>query len=268
MPPRESLRDRAYQHILRKLTTGELPAGSVVSEPSLAAELDISRTPVREAIHRLAHEGLLEQVPRYGTVVRAPERRELAELFEVREAMEAHAAARAAKAMTAGDLRSLHRLCQEMAAVAPELSDSKSAALTGDALRRFLAVDMAFHMVLLGATGNERMMRAVANWRVFMRIFSYPRQTHDRAVVEGALRFHRRILQAVERHDPAAARRLMSEHIHVSRDQALASFERRAGPHGRTMGLALPEDLRAELDRIQPGLGTDIVEERRPPEQK
>ncbi len=66
--PADPLRDQAYKHIHGKLLAGKLPAGHVVSELSLAREIGISRTPVREAIRRLEQEGILQQVPRYGTI--------------------------------------------------------------------------------------------------------------------------------------------------------------------------------------------------------
>ncbi len=79
-----SLRHRAYQHIQRKIHCGELPAGHVVSENILAPEIGMSRTPVREAIQHLEHDGLLGQVPCYGTVVRTLSRRDLKDLYELR----------------------------------------------------------------------------------------------------------------------------------------------------------------------------------------
>lgn len=254
-----SLCDRAYQHILRKLTSGQLVAGSLISEPSLAEELGMSRTPVREAIKRLEHEGLVDQVPRYGTVVRQPGRRELAELFEMREAMECHAMALAAEAIGAADLKLLHRLVDEMQRVADALTDGGHQALEGAALRRFLAADMAFHTVLLRAAGNQRMMKAVAEWRVFMRIFSTPRQTHDLRVVRSTLSYHRRILEAVEHQRPDPACALMREHIRVSREEALACFDtHRAGrPSDERLVLALPEDLADELDLFPLGEAGD-----------
>ena len=70
-----SLSQRAYQHIQREIVSGQLEPGSVISETLLAKQLGISRTPVGEAIRKLAQEGLVEQVPRYGTIVCDLERR-------------------------------------------------------------------------------------------------------------------------------------------------------------------------------------------------
>ena len=82
-----TLSRRAYDHLQQKLISGELRAGSMVSEQSLASEIGMSRTPVREAIRTLEQEGVLEQLPRFGTRVRTLERRDLVELYDLREAM-------------------------------------------------------------------------------------------------------------------------------------------------------------------------------------
>src|SRR5262245_15044729 len=96
-PAGGTLVQRAYEHIQEAILSGHLPAGSVVSEAVLAKSLGISRTPVGEAIRQLAREGLVQQVPRYGTIVKPIDRRELIELYEMRAALESYAAARAAE---------------------------------------------------------------------------------------------------------------------------------------------------------------------------
>ncbi|RYZ64370.1 MAG: GntR family transcriptional regulator, partial [Proteobacteria bacterium] len=88
----ETSRQKAYVFIQRKLLEGEIRAGDLVSELALAAEIGMSRTPIREAIGQLELEGLFDKVPRVGTLVRLPDQRELRELYEVREALESHAA--------------------------------------------------------------------------------------------------------------------------------------------------------------------------------
>jgi len=247
MPDFRSLRERAYHHLLHKLTSGELAAGSLLSEPSLARELHMSRTPIREAIRQLATEGIVESVPRYGTVVRVPNRQELAELFDIREALESYAVAQAAEATADGDLALLRRLCDEMRAVEQELRTSGRPALDASQLRRFLAADITFHLVLLRAAGNQRMAKIVADGRLFLRIFSTQRQVHDLRVLTSAHGFHRRILQAIEQHDPEHARRRMIEHIRLSKKQALASFDRR-------------QDADATLEPIPHGLPDDLLD--------
>ena len=246
----DTLSQEAYRYIHQKIATGLLPGGSQISELSLAKEIGISRTPVREAIRRLALEGLVEQVPRYGTIVRTPDRQELAELYEVREALESYAAAEAARRLAADDLQVLAGLVRRMRAVGHELQQSGSAALEGTGLKGFLAADMGFHMVLIRAGGNRRMMKIVADTQVLTRIFGYRRQTHDLAIVARTCRLHGRILRAMRQQDPAAARAWMARHIRLSKRQTLESFDQ-TQTAGAGMPLTLPEDVQEELNRIE-----------------
>ncbi len=242
-----SLRDRAYRHLRERILSGELGPGTRVSEEALAAELGISRTPMREAVKQLASEGALEAVPRVGTIVRTPGRREVEELYELREALEGYAVERAAERISPEEVAGLARLLDEIGAVAGELRRSGKRALEGALLRRFLAADLGFHLRLIEAAGNRKISKSVADSSVLAGIFGTPRQEHTAAVVEGAWRFHQRILSALRRSDGRRARNLVVEHIRTSRREALAALER----SGRDPALGLPEELRRELERIE-----------------
>lgn len=250
----ESLGEQAYKHIHGKLLAGELPAGHVLSEHSLAREIGISRTPVREAIRRLEQEGVLEQVPRYGTIVRRPERRDLEELFQLREALEPYAVAQVAGKLSAEDLTMLARLCDELQVIAGAVKKAGRAEVDAALMRRLLSADLGFHMVLLRASGNRRLMKIIADSRVLTRIFGTPRQEHDLTIIEETYRFHSQILKAVERGDGEKARQLMAEHIHASMCEALEHYDRaQARPDTRTIPLGLPDDLLEDLHRIESG---------------
>jgi len=246
-----SLSQRAYEHIQKQILDGELPAGSQLSEQSLAESIGVSRTPVREAIRRLVAEGLLEQLPRYGTIVRTPGRREIVELYEVREALESWAAAEAARRLGADDLDLLEKLCNQMRDIEGELRAS-GATLDAAGLRRFLAADMAFHTVLIRASGNRRILKIVGENRVLTRIFRTHRQGHDAEVVHRAHAFHRGILEALRAGDAEAASRRMAEHVRTSKQQALDAFDRREaeGASAQAIPLDLPDDLLAELNQM------------------
>src|SRR5688572_13986858 len=118
------LRQQAYDHLRQKIVSGELPSGNLLSETSLARQLGIGRMPVREALRQLHTGGLVEQIPRYGTIVRSPEPAEIAELYEVREALESYAAAAAARAVTQENLALLRRFFQAMLTIARDLQRS------------------------------------------------------------------------------------------------------------------------------------------------
>ena len=91
-----TLRQQAYLRLRERLVSGELRAGMQLSEPDLAKQLGMSRTPVREALRQMENEGLIDYAPRFGAMVRAADRDELAEMYAVREALESYAAAQAA----------------------------------------------------------------------------------------------------------------------------------------------------------------------------
>ena len=102
-----SFADRAYYAIRELIVTLELPPGAVVREPELTERLGIGRTPVREALRRLAQERLVEVFPRRGMFVTKVDVRDLARLCEVRVALEPEAARLAAERATQADLAEL-----------------------------------------------------------------------------------------------------------------------------------------------------------------
>jgi len=248
-----TLRQRAYKHIHRKLMSGQLPAGGVISEHALAREIKISRTPVREAIQQLEIEGLVEQIPRYGTIVHQPTRQEIIELFELCEALESYATEQAAQRMSEDDLALLTRLCQRMRAIAQKLDRSRKKSSDAESFQRFLALDMGFHMALLRAAGNRKIIRVIAESHVLAGIFGARRQPHDLSTLVQTYRCHGRIIRALRAKRGARARRLIVEHIRASKQAAL-DFIDQSTPSPQSDGeipLPLPQDMLEELQSVQ-----------------
>lgn len=244
-----NLIQKAYEHIQQGIITGRLKAGVVISEAALAKKLGISRTPIGEAIRQLAGEGLLQQVPRYGTIVRPLERRDLLELYEMREALESYAAERAATRITERTLAQLQQLCDVLAKIGEELQRAGAGELDGPLLKRFLAADMAFHMLVIEAAGNRRILKTVKDSRTVSRIFRTRRGRHDLAVVHQAHGFHSQILDALRNRDGEAARRHMLDHIGASKQQSLDHFDHDSSV--ADVSSSLPPDLLKELDSIE-----------------
>lgn len=243
----ESLRAKAYRHLHDEIVSGRIAGGTVLSEAAVAKTLGISRTPVGEAVRELVREGLLQQVPRYGTVVRQLDRSELVEHYELREALESYAAAQAARRAGPQDVARVNELCETTHRIAEEMRNDD--AIEHEALRRFLAADMAFHLSIVHAAGNRRIADVIYTARSIGRIFSLRRQRHDRSVVEGAYQYHRLIADAIARGDAAAASRHMLEHIESSKRQALERFD--ADASRGTVEMELPIEIRRELSEIE-----------------
>jgi DNA-binding GntR family transcriptional regulator len=102
--------EEAYLRIRDRIVSLDLPPGSVVNEAHLQQELAIGRTPIREALQRLAHEKLVHSVPHRGTFVTDVKITDLARITEVRVVLEAHAARLAAERCTAADRATLNEL--------------------------------------------------------------------------------------------------------------------------------------------------------------
>lgn len=211
---RAFLRDEAYNKIREKMVLGQLPAGSEISEPKLAEMLGISRTPVREALQQLEVEGFVERMPRRGTVVRMPSRRDIEDLFELREALESYAVTLATERHTEDDLSMLRSLCREMELIEEKLRKSKRKSLSKPMMKRFVAADIGFHILLIRAARNRPLMRLVSESHVMSRVFeTSARPAHTLELIEDANKVHRRILNAVKDYDGFEARRISILHI-------------------------------------------------------
>lgn len=106
----QALSDQVYRHLLGEILSGELASGTALREPELATTLGVSRTPIREALGRLAKDGLLEIRPNRSAVVRRLRGEELRHIYQVREALEGLAAELAAGKLTREDLARLKAL--------------------------------------------------------------------------------------------------------------------------------------------------------------
>ena len=108
--PRELLADRAYAELRDRIVTLRIAPGAPIDEDALGGELGIGRTPVREAIKRLALENLVTVFPRRGTFASEINITDLADISDVRTQLEGHAAYRAAQRMTAAQRAELDAL--------------------------------------------------------------------------------------------------------------------------------------------------------------
>jgi DNA-binding GntR family transcriptional regulator len=215
----------AREHILARIGAGDFPAGTALSELPLAAQIGVSRTPVREALGQLVSEGILQKTSR-GVIVAEPTRRDVVELYELREALEVFAIERlAARGLDPQELESLETLVDQVRAIADELKQSGKPVLKGEALQRFLMSDLRFHMRLIQAAGNERMLKVLDSTNLLLRIFTLRREHHTLKLLKEVHSFHRRILDAVASRQEEQARRLLSQHIRLSRDERLAEYD-------------------------------------------
>ena len=194
-----SFADRAYYAIRELIVTLELAPGSVVREPELTARLGIGRTPVREALRRLAQERLIEVFPRRGMFVTKVDVRDLARLCEVRAALEPEAARLAAERATQADLAELRELLAELAAV--RRRDARALIDLDERIHR--AIYHASHNPYLVETLEEYYAHALRIWMVALA----------RTDVGAAVGGHSEVVEAIVRGNGARASQLMREHV-------------------------------------------------------
>lgn len=224
----QSIQEKAYTHIRRKILSGELAPGAALSEASMARELGNSRGPLREAVRRLTAEGLLRPSPVGGSVVVEFSRRDVAELYELREALEVYAAGKAAeRGLRPSELSALTELVDAVLLLRDELEVSREHHLGKAAMERFIRLDLRFHSTLVRAAANSRILKAVADTRVLLNIFGISRKGHDVAQLTQIHRYHNDILSAIVRQDAQEAMRLLGEHIRVSKEERLKEHDDR-----------------------------------------
>ena len=197
------LREVVFMTLRRQILRGELKPGERLMEISLANKLGVSRTPIREAIRMLEHEGLVVMVPRRGAHVAEITRQELNDVLEIRKTLEVLAIQRACANMTDRDIRQL-REAEEAFAILVERKDADITAL-GEA-------DEHFHDIIYQGTNNRRLIQILNNLREQMYRFRVE-YLKDIDIRQMLVREHDAIVKALEIRDTEEAVRLVTMHI-------------------------------------------------------
>jgi DNA-binding GntR family transcriptional regulator len=207
----DPLHARVYDLLWARLTDGELPAGTRLKDTEWAARLGVSRTPVREAFRKLAHDGALEPLGPGGYQVRRFTAEEIGEIYRCRAALEALAAEEAA--------RNGKALRRELAANIT----AAEAALAADDLEALQRLNGAFHDAVLDASGNSHLRRLLEQTRrvvhlarrqVLARTAAGEVPSRDyRDSLTRVIDDHRALQAALAREDAAQAAVLMRSHL-------------------------------------------------------
>lgn len=213
---RKSVRDQVFEHLREDILSGRLPAGARLVETQIAAEMGISRTPVREALPILENEGLVEGSD--GAVYRVTGMRweDVEELCAMRIANESLAATWAAERITAAEIKALEE----------NLNEAQVQIQKGNP-EAFVAKDSEFHEILIRASGRKRMFELCQILRRHM--LRYRMECfHDLSETQLALSGHVQILEALKKRDVPALQASMRNHI----EEALQIIKRCAFSKG------------------------------------
>jgi len=222
--------DRAYAWIRDRIFAGEFGPGIHLKELELAARIRVSRSPVRDALRRLAGEGLVAMERDRGTYVNEFTREEIDEIFQLRAALEGYGAALAAQRMTEPVAERLEGLAAKMEA----LERAKKGA---DVFSRFNLLNNEFHFTILGMA-NSRRLESIVGPLLSIPVFLL--KHYNWRGVEVDIRRsnveHRELIQALRERDTVWARTRMQAHV-ISRRP-------RYGGNGGAPAVEPPEVLR------------------------
>jgi len=201
----QSQSEAAYLRIRERIVSLEMPPGSVVNETRLREDLQIGRTPIREALQRLARENLVRSIPHRGTFVTDVNITDLARITEVRIVLESHAAKLAATKLAGGDREAIENLIELLQG--ERVSDQ----------RELMKLDQQVHRQIYRATHNpflEATLERYFNLSLRLWYLVLDREVRLREAVDE----HVELLKAVLRGDGDGAEAIMRKHV--------AGFER------------------------------------------
>jgi len=201
-----TLTARAYDSIKQYILEGRLDEEDRLTEESLAGQLGISKSPIREALNRLESEGLIRIEARRGAYLRRFTLEETQDLYDVREALEVHA------------VRTAHLTPALLADLDTSIRRSRSL-LTINDKARYIEEDVRFHALLAQATRNGELCRILKN--IQNQIWLSKRKTYDLSS-SLALGFHQAIADALRTNDREKAQQAMREHIANVRERLIA----------------------------------------------
>jgi DNA-binding GntR family transcriptional regulator len=211
------LPDVVYQSLRAQIISGTLKPGQRLRQEELSRELDVSRVPLREAMTRLAADGLIVLSPRRGYAVTSLQSNEILEIFELRAVVEEHAAYRAAYARTKEDIAEVERILK-----ASEAIDLQS----GRNIESWLQLNYEFHARIIGASGRNHLARFAGLLRdtvePYIRV-----EVNMTGDVEEAQHDHRQLFAAFRDGDARELARLSRLHVEGTAQRLLDGLRER-----------------------------------------
>lgn len=210
--------ERAYDHLLAMILSVQIKPGDRIAIDKVARRLEISQTPVREALSQLEAERLVIRTPNVGYRASPPmSRAEVQDVYTLRQLIEPYAAAQAAANMDAATLAVLEEIDAEMGAMeqgAGGQADERSYA-------RFAEADGQLHRLIADASGNHLIAETIERLHAHLQIF---RSLYATNAPQEAAAEHKRIIAALAARDPKAAETALRDHLVASQqrlDQAI-----------------------------------------------
>jgi DNA-binding GntR family transcriptional regulator len=217
-----SIRIQVLNQLRDSILTSKIAPGERLYEEKLAAGIGSSRTPIREALHVLEREGLVESIPRVGYVVKALNPEEFDEIVEIRKAIECLAAIWASARLNGPFLKDLKE----------NIKKSKVLIRQGN-VKQFVDLDAKFHERIARASGRKRIYEMSQTLRSHMLSYRVS-SIYEVGGTERAVAGHERIVEAIQSQDKEKIEAAVISHLNqVKKDVMTYSFEKSGAGHHR-----------------------------------
>lgn len=213
------LRDVVVDNIRQAIISGQFPAGMRLMELQLAEEMEVSRTPVREAIRKMELEGLVVMIPRRGAYVADISIKDINEVYEIRTALDVLAAGLAAERIGDDEIKEMKTLL-----------DADKPLVAAKDYPRIIENDTAFHDVIYKASRNRRCMNIISNLReqitaIRGRSMPYPGRLDD------MIKEHQAIYDAIAQRSVDKAQKAVRTHMENAERTLLKVIEAKEKEH-------------------------------------
>ncbi len=213
VPERKSLGQFVYEELKGAIINGQLAPGERVAESRIAQAMKISRTPVREAFHKLEREGWIRHLPNSGFFVAGLSRQDVEETFGIRSALESYAARLAAIRHTPDDLVPLQKKIEEY----------QEHMEKGD-IQSLFRINTEFHDLLYALSQSPKLIKMINDVRdqiyryrrVILRVKGMARRSNED---------HKLMLQFISKRDAEGVEKLVKEHILRGQNVVLKEFD-------------------------------------------
>lgn len=218
-----SATDLVYEQLREAIIYGECPPGMALGEVELSARYNVSRTPVREALKRLAGEGLVSKRKR-GLAVKSYSPTAVRDVYDLRALLEGYAAALAAEQTNTEQLELMRIHNAKYEAAVGKVIELMGKEGHAGRIKTVIEANAQFHDAIVDCAGNSQLAHLASNVMVLPLVFRSFYWGDENALL-ASCRAHRVIIEAIEGGDTGRAKSAMCEHIYVGRDFVISRLE-------------------------------------------
>jgi DNA-binding GntR family transcriptional regulator len=210
---KKSLREEVYESLRKSILHGKLKPGQHLIEEQLAYQVGISRTPVREAFHKLEKDELVTRLPKGGFAVREFTKDDVEEIFGIRSALESYAVY----------LATLHMAPDKISVLENKLKESEDALERGDS-DKGVQLNTEFHDLIYKSCKSRKLVEMINTFRDYFYRYRSA-LLHIQNGISSSNKDHRLMLEAMKKKNPRLAERLVRKHLTRGKDLVLREID-------------------------------------------